>query len=80
MIHTYGPGAVVDLPSMAVVVGNTSTWDIHYTRVIAEDRLLGNVRSMPECDRVTALRSPPWAEEGNNPFEGWAWVGVPVYP
>ncbi len=35
---------------------------------------------MPECNRVTALRSPPWTEQGNNPFEGWAWVGVPVYP
>lgn len=80
MIYSYGPGAVVDLPSMAVVVGSTSAWDVHYTRVIAEARLLGSVQSIPECERVVELRSPPWIEETNNPFQDWAWVGVPVYP
>ncbi|MCY4162938.1 MAG: DUF1998 domain-containing protein [bacterium] len=80
MIHTFGPGAVVDLPSMSVVVGGISDWNINDTALIAEARLLHNVRSLPCCARVSELRSPPWMEESPNPHQHWAYVGVPVFP
>lgn len=80
MIHTFGPGAVVDLPSMSVVVGGIDGWNIHDTALIAEARLLDSVRSLPGCARVSELRGPPWMEESPNPYQQWAWVGVPVFP
>ena len=80
MIHTFGPGAVVDLPSMSVIVGGISGWNIHDTKAIDEPRLINTVRYMPACAQVTGLRTPPWTEETQNPFDSWAWVGVPVHP
>ena len=57
-----------------------SGWNIHDTKSIDEPRLLSTVRHMPECAQVTELRTPPWVEETQNPYDSWAWVGVPVHP
>ncbi len=80
MIHTFGPGAVVDLPAMSVVVSGIDSWNIHDTAQIAEARLLASIRSLPECGRVSELLSPPWMEESSNSYDHWAYVGVPVFP
>ena len=80
MIHTYGPGAVVDLPRLSVVLAGTDKWDINHTERILEPRLIGAVRAVPDCHFVSEFRTPPWEEETGNPFDEWARIGVPVHP
>lgn len=80
LMHTYGPGSVVDLPGLSVVLGGTDTWDINYTERVLEPRLIGAVRSVPGCEAVAEFRTPPWIDESPNPFDEWARVGIPVHP
>ena len=80
MIHTYGPGAVMDLPQLSVVLSGIDLWDINHTERILEPRLIGAVRKVPGCHRVTEFRTPPWQEETASPFDQWARIGVPVHP
>ena len=80
MIHTYGPGAVVDLPQLSVVLSGTDLWDINHTERVLEPRLIGAVRAVPGCQLVTEFRTPPWEEETASPFDEWARIGVPVHP
>ena len=80
MIHTYGPGAVVDLPGLSVVLAGTDLWDINHSERVLEPRLLGAVRAMPGCHLVAEFRTPPWEDETPSPFDDWARIGVPVHP
>ncbi|MYC68706.1 MAG: DUF1998 domain-containing protein [Acidobacteriia bacterium] len=80
MIHTYGPGAVMDLPQLSVVLAGIDRWDIDQTERVLEPRLIGAVRAVPGCHRVVEFRMPPWQEETASPFDEWARVGVPVHP
>ena len=80
MIHTYGPGAVVDLPGLSVVLAGTDLWDINHTERVLEPRLLGAVRAVPGCHLVAEFRTPPWEDETASPFDEWARIGVPVHP
>ena len=80
MIHTYGPGSVIDLPRLSVILAGIDTWDINYTERILEPRLVGAVRAIPGCNQVAEFRTPPWEEETANAFDQWARIGVPVYP
>lgn len=80
MIHTYGPGAVVDLPGLSVVLAGTDLWDINHSERVLEPRLLGAVRALPRCHLVADFRTPPWEDETASPFDEWARIGVPVHP
>lgn len=80
MIHTYGPGAVVDLPGLSVVLAGTDLWDINHSERVLEPRLLGAVRALPGCHLVAEFRTPPWEDETASPFDEWARIGVPVHP
>ena len=80
MIHTYGPGAVVDLPQLSVVLSGTDLWDVNHAERVLEPRLIGAVQAVPGCHLVTEFRTPPWEEETANPFDDWARIGVPVHP
>ena len=80
MIHTYGPGAVMDLPQLSVVLSGIDRWDINHTERIIEPRLIGSVRELPGCQNVAEFRTPPWEDETASPFDAWANIGVPVYP
>ena len=80
MIHTYGPGAVVDLPGLSVVLAGTDLWDINHTERVLEPRLLGAVRAVPGCHQVAEFRTPPWEDETASPLDEWARIGVPVHP
>ena len=80
MIHTYGPGAVVDLPGLSVVLAGTDQWDVNHTERILEPRLIGAVRAVPGCHLVAEFRTPPWEDETASPFDEWARIGVPVHP
>lgn len=76
MLYTYGIGAIVDLPRLAVMVMGIDDWDVVHTRTIEESRLLAAVRA-ELGDSVQELRTPPYAEE-NNTTSGPSSIGVPV--
>ena len=80
LIHTYGPGAVVDLPGMSVAVAGIDDWDLAQTERIREPRLIGAVRAVPGCSQVTEFRTPPWENETTSAMDYWARVGIPVHP
>jgi hypothetical protein len=80
MIHSYGPGAVVDLPGLSVVLAGTDLWDVNHSERVLEPRLIGAVRAVPGCHLVTEFRTPPWEDETASPFDEWARIGVPVHP
>jgi hypothetical protein len=80
MMHTYGPGAVIDLPGMSVVLAGTDLWDINHSERILEPRLIGAVRAVSGCSQVSEFRTPPWEQESASAFDEWARIGVPVHP
>lgn len=77
MLYTYGVGAIVDLPRLAVMVMGLDDWDMTHTRVVEEERLLQAVRAELGSE-VQELRTPPLAEENSNPLSGPGNIGVPV--
>lgn len=78
-MYTYGVGALVDLPNMAVIVAGLDEWDLTNAAQISEDRLLAAVRHelSPTVERLMA---PPWVEETQSIWDEWAGVGIPVLP
>jgi hypothetical protein len=81
VMYTYGVGAPIDLPHYAVVVAGLDDWDEADQTVIREERLLGAVRLDPNGGpQVDELRGPPWLPDTRNPFEKWAFTGIPVIP
>ena len=81
LMHTYGVGAIVDLPKLSVIVTGLEDWPTNpqYVHPITEDRLLMAVRyTLPE---VKQLLSPPVVPETGmspDPFESTSHIGVPV--
>ena len=80
LLHSFGVGALIDLPHLSVMVGGLSQWDEMRSVELIEERLLAAVRQYPGMNEVRALRQPPWMPETNSPFHDWARVGVPVTP
>jgi len=77
---TYGPGALIDLPSLSVVTLGIDRWEKDRCQPIQEARLLAAVRKVLGS-QVDSLRMPPfqktelldvWSAEAN--------IGVPVRP
>jgi len=83
VLHTYGVGAIVELPHLSVMVMGLDDWDLRYSRPIDEDRLLKAVQD-ELGGQVTRLLTPPWTPESANfnadPLGEWASVGMPVAP
>ena len=77
-IHSYGVGALVDLPSLSVIVGGLDRWDTTRQSVVTEDRLLDSVRARlgPQVEALRTLPVEP--QTTNNPYDDWARIGVPV--
>lgn len=80
LLWTYGPGALIDLPSLSVVTLGTDQWEKDRCQPIQEARLLAAVRKVLG-PQVESLRMPPfqkaelvdvWSAEAN--------MGVPVRP
>lgn len=80
LLWTYGPGALIDLPSLSVVTLGIDRWEKDRCQPIQEARLLSAVRKILG-DQVENLRMPPfqkselidvWSAEAN--------IGVPVRP
>ncbi|MDU0290752.1 DUF1998 domain-containing protein [Saccharothrix longispora] len=77
LLHTYGVGAVADLPNLSVVTMGLDRWDLKHADEITEDRLLAAVRARLG-HQVQALRQPPHLPETSDVFAEWAKTGVPV--
>ncbi len=80
LLHSFGVGALIDLPHLSVIVNGLHDWDPIRTRELREDRLLAVIRQRPGMSGVGHLRQPPWVPETNSPLDDWVRVGVPVAP
>ena len=79
MLYTYGVGAIVDLPKIAVMVMGLDDWDLNYCMPLEEERLLAAVRSAVG-DQVQSLRMPPLKPETGplGSADENSHIGVPV--
>ena len=80
LLWTYGPGALVDLPSLSVITLGIDRWPKQQCLPVQEARLLAAVRHAlgPQVD---SLRLPPIKEdEGFGQRTAQSFIGVPVRP
>jgi hypothetical protein len=77
LLHTYGVGAVADLPNLSVMTMGLDYWELARAQLITEERLLSAMRAKLGR-QVQTLRLPPHLPETSDPFAEWARVGVPV--
>ena len=77
LITTAGVGAVVDLPTMSVVVRGLDAWQLERAEAIDEPRLLEQVRRALGA-QIRALRAAPWDPQDSD--DPWTRTGVPVGP
>ena len=78
LLHTYGVGALIDLPNFSVIVAGLQAWG-QPQQFIEEPRLLAAVQAElgPQVGQLAAM---PWKEDTGNPNDDWTRVGVPVLP
>ena len=79
LLWSYGPGALIDLPNLSVVMMGIDRWERNRCQPIQEARLLANVRRALG-GQIESLRMPPLSEDDVDPFSAEAFVGVPVKP
>lgn len=79
LLHTFGVGAIIDLPNLSVMVMGLDDWSPVHATEVGEERLLVAVQETLGA-QVTSLRVPPIPPETrlDNPFDSSAQVGVPV--
>lgn len=78
LLHTYGVGAMVDLPNIAAMVMGLDDWKLQYATPVGEERLLAAVRGQLGS-QVERLMLPPvdLDESSRDPLNGPR-IGVPV--
>lgn len=80
LLWTYGPGALIDLPSLSVVTLGIDKWEKDRCQPIQEARLLAAVRKVLGA-QVETLRMPPFQKsELADVWSAEANIGVPVRP
>jgi len=80
ILWTYGPGSLIDLPSLSVITMGTDRWEKDLCLPIEEARLLAAVRNRLGS-QVESLRVPPFQQSENvNMYSAEALIGVPVRP
>ena len=80
LLWTYGPGALIDMPSLSVVTQGTDRWEKDRCPPIVEARLLNAVKKVLGS-QVESMRMPPIPnKESSDPYSAEARVGVPVRP
>ena len=84
LLHTFGIGAIVELPNLSVMVMGLDDWPIEQgSSEIREPRLL---RAVQEAlgEQAARLMTPPVTSESTGyqakPFDDSAQIGVPVAP
>lgn len=82
IMHTFGIGAVVDLPRLSVMLMGQDEWATDTCAVIQEPRLVDAVRAEPGLERVARLLAPPVPDDtsplGFSRIDASRLVGVPV--
>jgi hypothetical protein len=86
LISTFGPGAMIDLPTRSVVVGGLEQWDMagNTFTTIPEPRLTTRLEQLlKEQQRLDpaahlSLRTPPISREGFDTIPRG--VAAPVFP
>ncbi|UWM48555.1 DUF1998 domain-containing protein [Streptomyces carpaticus] len=89
VMYSGGVGAVVDLPNFSVLVKGLDSW--YHQRLLSSEYLVHEPRLLTAvnrvlgrygADRITELRTPPWAEGADTDPGGEAAqrIGVPVDP
>ena len=80
ILWTYGPGALIDLPSLSVITMGNDRWEKDRCLPIEEARLLAAVRKVLG-PQVESLRVPPFQQsEDIEAYSAEALIGVPVRP
>lgn len=80
MLHTFGVGAIVDLPNIAAMIMGIDDWNVANTRDIGEERLLAAVRGRlgSQVQSLKAPPMPPETYEMSSVFDAESRIGVPV--
>jgi uncharacterized protein DUF1998 len=73
LMHTYGVGAIVELPELTTLVLGLDDWPERLGESVSEPRLLAAVRATDRGAGVERLLTPPVVPEGES-------AGVPVAP
>jgi hypothetical protein len=86
IVSTFGPGAMIDLPTRSVIVGGLDLWDIagNSSTVIPEPRLTLRLEQLLRAQgRLSAaarlsLRTPPLADDGRGGIPRS--ITTPIFP
>lgn len=82
-LHTYGVGALIDLPLISVMVMGIDEWQTTHALPLNEERLLKAVRGRlgPQVDQLLQPPFPPDSDGSFlSPWDSNNYVGVPVAP
>ncbi len=79
-LHTFGVGAIVDLPHISAMVMGLEDWPILHATEIGEPRLLQAIQSKLNMGNVKRLLGPPRQPDDDlsNPFTSSSVIGMPV--
>jgi len=70
IVTTFGPGAMVDLPDHAVIVGGLDHWSGWRNHRITEDRLAAKVKALLGLPSVDFYAPPPDTDDPGAPITG----------
>ena len=75
VVTTFGPGAMVDLPDHAVIIGGLDNWTRYEDYPIVEERLAAKVKALLGRDTIKFYAPPPDDEDPTMPITGiTAWL------
>ncbi len=75
VVTTFGPGAMMDLPDYAVILGGLDHWSGYADRPITEERLAAKVTTLLRRDSVRFFAPPPDPDDPTAPITGvTAWL------
>lgn len=75
VVTTFGPGAMMDLPDYAVILGGLDHWSGYAERPITEERLAAKVTALLRRDSVRFYAPPPDPDDPSAAITGvTAWL------
>jgi hypothetical protein len=75
IVTTFGPGAMVDLPDHAIIIGGLDHWSGYKQRPILEDRLAAKVKTLLGWQSVEFFAPPADVDDPNAEITGiTAWL------
>ena len=82
LVYTYGPGAILDLPTFSAVILDGDEWaDYGHHQTIEEPRLLEQIRRLSSYRQLGELRTTPLhREQTGRATDKWATTGIRVEP